>query len=52
MRAKVVTAASADEVAALLPKGQVVGVDAGHMIPFENLEDFLVVIEKFIAPVA
>jgi len=49
-RAKVVTAELADEVAALLPNGQVVGVDAGHMIPFDNLEDFLAAIEKFIAP--
>ena len=49
MRAKVVTKELADEVGRLLPDGQVVGVDAGHMIPFDNLEDFLAVIQRFIA---
>jgi N-formylmaleamate deformylase len=50
MRAKVVTAELADEVGRLLPDGQVAGVDAGHMIPFDNLEDFLAVVQRFIAP--
>lgn len=50
MRAKVVPANEAEIVGKLLPNGQVVGVQAGHMIPWDNLEDFLAVTEKFIEP--
>lgn len=49
MRAKVVTPENAAEVGRLLPNGEVVGVQAGHMIPWDNLEDFLAVTERFIA---
>lgn len=49
MRAKVIVPEMAAEVGRLLPNGQVVGVQAGHMIPWDNLEEFLDVTERFIA---
>lgn len=49
MRAKVIVPEMAAEVGQLLPNGQVVGVQAGHMIPWDNLEEFLDVTERFIA---
>ncbi|UGS35919.1 alpha/beta fold hydrolase [Capillimicrobium parvum] len=46
----VVTAAGAAEVAAANPAAQTVAIaDAGHMIPWENLEDFVTVCRRFIA---
>ena len=47
MGAKVITRETAAEVARLLPNGQVGGVQAGHMIPWDNLEDFLDVTKRF-----
>ncbi len=47
-QARVVTEKAAAEVASLLPNGQTVGVRAGHMIPFDNLEDFLDVTRRFL----
>jgi N-formylmaleamate deformylase len=47
-QARVITPKAAAEVASLLPNGQVVGVRAGHMIPFDNLEDFLDVTRQFL----
>ena len=46
--ARVVTPEAAAEVASLLRNGQVVGVKAGHMIPWDNLEDFLDVTWQFL----
>ncbi len=47
-QARVVTPKAAAEVASLLPNGQAVGVRAGHMIPWDNLEDFLDVTRQFL----
>ena len=39
----------ATEVVRLIPDSQAVGVQAGHMIPWENLEDFLDVINRYLS---
>ena len=50
MRAKVIPPEMAAEVARLLPDGEVVGVQTGHMIPWDNLDEFIDVVNRFIAP--
>jgi len=47
-RARVVPAGEAARIAALMPQGRAEAVDAGHMIPWENLDDFLQAIERFL----
>jgi N-formylmaleamate deformylase len=47
-KAKVVAAEQAAEIAALLPDGKAVPVQAGHMIPWDNLSDFLSAVRLFI----
>lgn len=47
-KAKVVAPEQAAEIAALLPNGKAVPVQAGHMIPWDNLDDFLSAIRSFI----
>ncbi|MCW6507837.1 alpha/beta fold hydrolase [Lichenifustis flavocetrariae] len=47
-KAKVVPAEEAAEIAALLPHGKAIPVEAGHMIPWDNLEDFLAVMQPFL----
>ena len=47
-RARVVTPEMAAEVGRMLSQGRVIGVQAGHMIPWDNLEDFLDVTERFL----
>jgi N-formylmaleamate deformylase len=47
-KANVVPAKLAKEIANLLPNGQAVPVQAGHMIPWDNLEDFLAVLRPFL----
>lgn len=46
--ANVVPAELAKEIANLLPNGQTVPVQAGHMIPWDNLDDFLSVMGSFL----
>src|SRR5579885_2241772 len=47
-KADVVPAKAAAEIATLLPSGRAVPVQAGHMIPWDNLEDFLAVVREFL----
>lgn len=47
-KANVVPAEVAKEIASLLPNGQAVAVQAGHMIPWDNLEGFLTVMRPFL----
>jgi len=47
-KANVVPAELAKEIANLLPNGQAVPVQAGHMIPWDNLEDFIAVLRPFL----
>jgi N-formylmaleamate deformylase len=47
-KATVVTPEQAKEIATLLPDGQTVPVAAGHMIPWDNLQDFLAVMRPFL----
>lgn len=48
-RAKVVPSEMAARIVAMMPNGRAEAVDAGHMIPWDNLEDFLQVVERFLA---
>lgn len=48
-RAKVVSPELAAEVGRLIPNSQIAGVQAGHMIPWENLEGFLDVINRYLS---
>jgi N-formylmaleamate deformylase len=42
--------AAIEEVAAANPKAEIVGIpDAGHMIPWDNLQRFLAEVRRFIA---
>lgn len=47
-KAKVVTPEDAAEIAALNPRVRVADVDAGHMVPWENLPGFLAAVRGFI----
>lgn len=47
-QAQVVSPEEAREIVGLLPLGKSVGVRAGHMIPWDNLADFLTVTREFI----
>jgi N-formylmaleamate deformylase len=47
-KATVVTAEQAKDIGRILPKGQTVSVAAGHMIPWDNLQDFLAAIRSFL----
>jgi N-formylmaleamate deformylase len=47
-KAKVVSPEQAAAIAALLPNGKAIPVQAGHMIPWDNLDDFLSAIRPFI----
>jgi N-formylmaleamate deformylase len=47
-KAKVVSPEQAAEIAALLPNGKAVPVQAGHMIPWDNLHDFLSAVRDFV----
>ena len=47
-RAKVVTPEDAAEIVALNPRVTVADVDAGHMLPWENLPGFLAAVRGFI----
>lgn len=47
-KANVVPAELAKEIADLLPNGRAVPVQAGHMIPWDNLEGFLAVLQPFL----
>ncbi|WP_187968456.1 alpha/beta fold hydrolase [Aquibium microcysteis] len=47
-RAKVVRAEDAAWIARTLPLGLAIGVDAGHMIPWDNLDAFLAAIDAFL----
>jgi len=49
--ARVVTPETAAEVARLLRNGQVTRVKAGHMIPWDNIEDFLAATRQFLRAV-
>ena len=49
--ARVVTPETAAEVTGLLRNGQVARVRAGHMIPWDNIEDFLAVTWQFLRAV-
>ncbi len=44
----VIQTAEADEMQQLLPTMKVVTVDAGHMVPYENLEAFLQITDEFL----
>ncbi|MEO8721954.1 MAG: alpha/beta hydrolase [Sphingobium sp.] len=46
--ANVVTPEGAAEVVALLRQGRVEAVTAGHMIPWENLPEFLAIVRRFL----
>lgn len=47
-QARVVTAEAAADVVRLLPHGRAEGVNAGHMIPWDNLDDFIEVMQRFL----
>ena len=47
-KAKVVTAEDEAEILALNPRLRAASVDAGHMVPWENLPDFLAAVRAFI----
>jgi len=49
----VIPAESLDEIAAINPSAELVAVErAGHMVPFENLADFLAVVREYCRRVA
>ncbi|MDQ0346711.1 alpha/beta fold hydrolase [Ancylobacter vacuolatus] len=48
LRAKVVSADAASEMVRRMPNGRAIGIDAGHMIPWDNLDDFLTAIAAFL----
>jgi len=53
LESPVVTAEGVDEVRALNPRLEYVGIErAGHMIPWDNLEDFLAETRRFLASAA
>jgi N-formylmaleamate deformylase len=47
-KAKVVTLEDEAEILALNPRVRAASVDAGHMVPWENLPDFLAIVRGFI----
>jgi N-formylmaleamate deformylase len=49
-KAKVVTPEDEAEIMALNPRLRAASIDAGHMVPWENLPDFLAIVRAFIAP--
>lgn len=48
LRARVVSPELAQEIARLLPAGRAEGIEAGHMIPWDNLEGFLEAVTRFV----
>lgn len=47
-KAKVVTPEDEAEILALNPRLRAVSINAGHMVPWENLPDFLAIVRAFI----
>lgn len=48
LRAKVVGPEQAKEIEHLLPAGRAEGIEAGHMVPWDNLEGFIDAVTRFI----